>query len=236
MAYITQVLHDVEEVVGLLAPVAHSIDGFAENQIFGDLCPHVLLLGFDGSLSLNVSDVLIIGADEFGPADAVISLPDDFLGAATDSVQLNALSAGWNVDDGPICSGTVPSLAGVGALQSFAIIVIGFNLKLGIDRGRCSITTSGRAERGRVGSHLKVMIATSAAINLNIKLLKLGRTSTFPGSSHVSVDCQQYLVDTYSLRLISISMRSLRGGDGGAGGGGGGVGERALSTPALSLT
>lgn len=95
---------------------------------------------------------------------------------------MNSLGAGWNVDDGPICGSTVPSLARIGTLQSFAIVEIGFNLEMGIGRGRGSVTTSRRAEGGRAGSHLEIMIAAAAAINLNVKLLKLGGTSAFPGS------------------------------------------------------
>ena len=167
--YVAKVLHNIEEVVCLLAPVSHSINGFTEDQIFRDFGPHVLLLWL--YLSVNVSGVFVFGADEPGTADAVISLPCDLLCAATDSFQLNSLSAWWNVDYGPICSGT---------LQSFAIVIIGFNLEVGIGRGRGrgSVTTSGRAEGVRAGSYLKV--ATAAAINLDIKLLKLSRPSTFP--------------------------------------------------------
>ena len=64
MTYVAQIFHNVEEVVCLFTSVAHAIDGFAENQIFGDFCPHVLLLWFYGALNINVSDMLIIGADE----------------------------------------------------------------------------------------------------------------------------------------------------------------------------
>jgi hypothetical protein len=124
--YVAKVLHNIEEVICLLAPVSHSINGFTENQIFRDFGPHVLLL--------------------------------------------------W----------------------------------------------------------LYLKVATAAAINLDIKLLEFSRPSTFPDPEGVSggSSLRAHSVRTYSLRLISISMRSLRGGEGGAGGGGGGVGERALSTPA----
>lgn len=87
--YIAKVLHNIEEVVCLLAPVSHSINGFTEDQIFRDFGPHVLLLWL--YLSVNVSGVFVLV---------------------------------------------------------------------------------------RAGSYLKV--ATAAAINLNIKLLKLCRPSTFP--------------------------------------------------------
>jgi hypothetical protein len=136
---------------------------------------------------MNVSDMFIISADELGSADAVISLPCDLLGATTDSVQLNSLSAWWDIDDSPICSSTIPSLAWIGSLQGFAIVVVGFNLELGIGRGRSSITTSGRAVGGRAGSHLKATAAT-ATINLNVKLLELGGTPAFPGFSPVDFD------------------------------------------------
>jgi hypothetical protein len=42
--YVAQILHDVEKVVCLLAGIAHLVDGLSQDEVLGDLGPHVLVL------------------------------------------------------------------------------------------------------------------------------------------------------------------------------------------------
>lgn len=55
--YVSEVLHDVEEVICLFACIAHRVNGFSDNQVLCDFGPHVLLALLDGSLVVMVSEI-----------------------------------------------------------------------------------------------------------------------------------------------------------------------------------
>jgi hypothetical protein len=62
ITYVFQVFHDVEEIVGLLARVAHRVDGFSDDQVFGDFGPHVplpLLYGTLIEVDINIEFLVV---------------------------------------------------------------------------------------------------------------------------------------------------------------------------------
>ena len=80
--HVSQVFHNVEEIVGLLARVAHRVDGFPDNQILGDFGPHVLLSLFHGPfVEIDIDVKIFIGAS----SASTTVVPDRSLASAQET-------------------------------------------------------------------------------------------------------------------------------------------------------
>ena len=141
--YIFQITHDIIKKFSFLKIIPHLLDRIFRHQILCDFRPHLLLLVLFPNIPPSLVDgldfprghqftpttttsVLVFLRDEFAASNAVIALPRDFFLGAADAFHLYSLSAGRDVDNGPIFVGAVVAFAEVGALGGAGIVVVGF--------------------------------------------------------------------------------------------------------------
>jgi len=59
--YISKIFHYVEEVISLFPRIAPALNGFSDDKIFGDFCPHVSPLWFH--LQVLISAAITVELD-----------------------------------------------------------------------------------------------------------------------------------------------------------------------------